>query len=100
MSAMWFSDATWGERTKRISWLIACVTFGTLALELALIRWTSAQVRVFAYFSNVVLICAFLGIGLGVALGRRRPGLVHTVLPCLLLLALPLAFSVPLDLVQ
>jgi hypothetical protein len=90
----------WASRFARVRVAIGLVTFGTLALELALIRWTSSQVRIFAYFNNVVLICAFLGIGLGIAMGRRRPGLVHTVLPCLLLLALPLAFSEPLGLVQ
>ncbi|HXB02740.1 MAG TPA: class I SAM-dependent methyltransferase [Opitutaceae bacterium] len=90
----------WAERKGQTPWLIGLTTFGILALELALIRWTSSQVRVFAYFNNIVLICAFLGMGLGVALGRRYPGLVHWVLPALLLLALPLAFSVPLHLVQ
>jgi spermidine synthase len=68
-------------------------TFGILALELAIIRWMSQQIRVFAYLNNVILIGAFLGMGLGVALGRRRPGLVHATLPVLLLLAVLLAFS-------
>jgi hypothetical protein len=94
------ADSRWAERKEQTPWLIGLTTFGILALELALIRWTSSQVRVFAYFNNIVLICAFLGMGLGVALGRRYPGLVHWVLPALLLLALPLAFSVPLQLVQ
>ena len=44
-------------------------TFGILALELAIIRWVSQQVRVFAYLNNVLLMAAFLGMGLGVAMG-------------------------------
>lgn len=94
------ADEKWALRTPAVSWSIALTTFGILALELALIRWTSSQVRIFAYFNNVVLICAFLGMGLGVALGRRHPGLVHGVLPALLVLALPLAFSERLELVH
>ena len=89
----------WTRRGANVSLSIGLVTFGTLALELALIRWTSSQVRVFAYFNNIVLICAFLGIGLGAALGAKRPGLIHSILPTLLVLALPLAFSEQLGLV-
>ncbi|HUR59119.1 MAG TPA: methyltransferase domain-containing protein [Opitutaceae bacterium] len=75
-------------------------TFAILVLELALIRWTSGQVRVFAYINNIVLITAFLGMGSGVALGRRWPGLVHATLPLLFLLALPVAFADALGLVH
>ncbi|HET7537147.1 MAG TPA: class I SAM-dependent methyltransferase [Candidatus Didemnitutus sp.] len=94
------TDGGWAEKQTGVRGRIALVTFGILALELGLIRWTSSQVRVFAYFNNVLLICAFLGMGLGVSLGRRWPGLVHLVLPLLLVLALPLAFSEPLGLVR
>ncbi|MDO8544273.1 MAG: class I SAM-dependent methyltransferase [Opitutaceae bacterium] len=80
--------------------MIGLTTFGILALELGLIRWTSSQVRVFAYFNNLVLIGSFLGMGVGVALGRRWPGLVHATLPLLLVVALPLAFAEQLSLVQ
>jgi len=93
-------DSSWAQDGKGVLGQIGLVTFGILALELAFIRWTSGQMRVFAYFNNVVLICAFLGMGLGVALGRRRPGLVHGVAPAVLLLALPLAFSDSLGLVR
>jgi len=93
-------DASWAERRESPSWLIGLITFGILALELALIRWTSGQVRVFAYVNNIVLITAFLGLGLGVALGRRYPGLVHGVLPALLLVALPVAGAETLGLVH
>src|SRR6478752_1084289 len=93
-------DSKWAERGGRPALQIGLTTFGILALELAFIRWTSSQVRIFAYFNNIVLIAAFLGMGLGVALGRRRPGLVHLVAPVLLVLALPLAFSEKLNLVH
>lgn len=93
-------DAGWVREGRGTLVQIGLVTFGILALELALIRWTSGQMRVFAYFNNVVLICAFLGMGLGVALGRTRPGWVHWVTPAVLLLALPLGFSESLGLVR
>lgn len=79
---------------------LALATFGILALELGIIRWTSSQIRVLAYFNNLMLIAAFLGMGLGVALGRRRPDLVHATLPLLLALALVVGFSDRLGLVN
>jgi spermidine synthase len=87
-------DPDWvASGSRRRLWQIAAVTFGFLALELALIRWASSQVRVLAYFNNLILIACFLGLGTGLALGRKCGGLVHAVLPALLVLALPLAFS-------
>jgi SAM-dependent methyltransferase len=46
-----------------------------LFLELALIRWTGANVLHLSYFSNFVLLGSFLGIGLGFLRARadRRP---------------------------
>lgn len=40
-------------------------------LELALIRWLPAQVLSLAYFSNIVLIGAFLGFGMGCLMSTR-----------------------------
>ncbi len=40
--------------------------------ELVLIRWTGSCVRIVAYYSNVVLISAFLGLGAGALLARHR----------------------------
>jgi len=37
---------------RRLWWSLGSVTYATLALELALIRWVSQQVRVFAYLNN------------------------------------------------
>lgn len=44
-----------------------------LFVELLLIRWIPANVIYVGYFSNFVLIASFLGIGLGILLGRARP---------------------------
>ena len=41
-----------------------------LFFELVVIRYLSSQIRVFAYLQNLPLIASFLGIGLGVVLGR------------------------------
>lgn len=92
-------DVSWANNRFPPGFYIALSTFGILALELALIRWTSTQIRVFAYFNNLVLIAAFWGMGMGVALGRKHPGLVHWTLPALFLLAIPVAFSENLHLV-
>ena len=76
---------------RRLGWRLFWATFSILALELAVIRWMSNQVRLFAYLNNVLLIGCFLGMGLGVMVGRRRPGLVHATLPVLAVLAAVLA---------
>jgi len=62
---------------------LALTTFSILVLELALIRWLGTQIRVAAYFANLVLLAAFLGMGLGVGLGRKHPGLSRWALPTL-----------------
>ena len=49
------------------------VSFLTLFLEVALIRWMPAYIRLLSYFSNFILLASFLGIGVGCLLaGRRR----------------------------
>ncbi|OYT71015.1 MAG: hypothetical protein CFK52_09395 [Chloracidobacterium sp. CP2_5A] len=81
----------WARRMSPAT--LGLATFAILALELALIRWTGAQVRIFAYFANLVLIAVFLGMGLGVALGRKHPALFKWTFPTLFALAALLAFS-------
>jgi len=88
-----FFDKDWSKAQEYPGRSIALSTFGILALELALIRWTSSQVRIFAYFNNIVLICAFLGMGSGVALGQRKPWLANFALPTLLLISIPIALA-------
>jgi predicted membrane-bound spermidine synthase len=47
-------------------------SFLILFLEVALIRWMPAYIRLLAYFSNFILLAAFLGIGVGCLLAPRR----------------------------
>jgi hypothetical protein len=79
---------------------VAVCTFAILALELGLIRWIGGQIRLVAYFANLILLAAFLGMGLGIALGRKRPGLVHAALPAIAVLSAVLAFAEPLHLMR
>jgi len=46
-------------------------SFLILFLELALIRWVPANVRLMGYFMNFILLAVFLGIGVGTLSGRR-----------------------------
>ncbi len=52
---------------------LIAASFVTLATELVLIRWVPGQVRVIAYFPNLILLAAFLGIGTGCLLQRKVP---------------------------
>jgi hypothetical protein len=47
-------------------------SFLVLFLEVALIRWIPAYVRLLSYFSNFILLASFLGIGVGCLLANRR----------------------------
>src|SRR6266550_4573303 len=68
-------------------------SFVVLFQELALIRWIGAEVRVLAYFPNVVLISAFLGLGVGSLLARRAPSLL-VFWPPMLLINIAAAFGI------
>jgi hypothetical protein len=67
--------------------VLIAASFVVLFQELALIRWSGAQVRVLAYFPNVILISAFLGLGIGALLARRARSLLMAWPPLLLLAA-------------
>ena len=49
--------------------------------ELVLIRWLGATIRVVAYFSNLVLISAFFGLGIGALLARFGARLERLIAP-------------------
>ncbi len=51
---------------------LALISFLTLYLELVVIRWLAAEVRIFSYFKNFPLFAAFLGFGVGCILARSK----------------------------
>jgi hypothetical protein len=59
--------------SRRLSLELVAASFVVLFQELTLIRWLPGQVRVLAYFPNLILMSAFLGLGIGCLRAGRRP---------------------------
>lgn len=57
---------------RRAGLELVLTSFVVLFQEVALIRWISGEVRVLAYFPNVILISAFLGLGIGSMRAGKR----------------------------
>ena len=65
------------------------ISFLSLFLEVLLIRWCGAEIRILAYLRNLTLLGCFLGLGLGYAASsRRRLGLGFTFATVALLVGL------------
>src|ERR1700720_1727418 len=64
------------------------LSFLMLFVELALIRWTGANIVYLSYFSNFVLLGSFLGIGLGFLRAKSRVDLFRWAPVALALLIL------------
>jgi len=60
-------------------------SFAILFVELLLIRWIPSNVKYIGFFSNFLLIASFLGIGLGILIGRN--GFNPRISPFAILLA-------------
>ena len=58
-------------------------SFLSLFLELLLIRWVPSQVRVVAYYGNLMLLSSFLGLGSGALLAKRGLSLSRLFAPFL-----------------
>src|SRR5215203_1136509 len=56
---------------RGLGWRLFALSFAALFLELMLIRWVPAVVRMVAYYANLMLISSFLGLGVGALLARR-----------------------------
>jgi len=62
---------------------VFALSFLALFLELMLIRWVPATVKIVAYYANLMLISSFLGLGLG-ALAASRQTRLFRAFPLLL----------------
>src|SRR4030066_2419868 len=51
---------------------LIAISFLSLFLELAIIRFTSSSVQVIAYFNNFLILSAFLGLGFGSILVDKK----------------------------
>lgn len=60
------------KSTRRLALELMAASFIVLFQELTLIRWLGGQIRVLAYFPNLILLSAFLGLGLGCLRGGKR----------------------------
>jgi SAM-dependent methyltransferase len=54
------------------NWKLLLISLVGLYLEMCFIRWISAEIRVFAYAKNLVLLACYLGFGLGNFLAHKR----------------------------
>ena len=72
---------------------LLAVSFVVLFQELALIRWLPTEVRVAAYFPNLILIGAFLGLGVGALRARGKPFMVLWPISLLTVIGLSWAMS-------
>ena len=68
-----------------------------LFVELLLIRWVPANVIYVGFFSNFLLMASFLGIGLGILLGRRGRPLLVSPFALLLLAVVALVYRAQLN---
>ncbi|MCX6956223.1 MAG: hypothetical protein NTV51_29160 [Verrucomicrobia bacterium] len=48
------------------------LSFTALFLELMVIRWAPSEVRLVAYYANLMLVSSFLGLGIGAIVGPRQ----------------------------
>lgn len=68
-----------------------------LFVELLLIRWIPANVKYVGFFSNFLLMASFLGIGIGILLGRHARRLVISPFGPLLLATVYLVYGAQLN---
>jgi spermidine synthase len=83
-------------RDNRVRLVLTSATL--LFVELLLIRWIPSEVRYIGFFANFVLMASFLGIGLGILIGRRYQVDAIGVFPLFLVAVVALISTIQLDL--
>jgi spermidine synthase len=76
----------------RPNYAIFLISVAGLFLEMALIRWISTEIRLFAYLQNTVLVVCFLGLGMGCFVCKKPFSIRQMLMPLfvlVLLLAIP-----------
>ncbi|MDQ3068161.1 MAG: methyltransferase domain-containing protein [Acidobacteriota bacterium] len=76
--------------------MIFLASFLVLFLEVALIRWMPAYIRLLSFFSNFILLASFLGIGVGCLMAGSRRRLFY-IFPLLQLLVIGAVFAGKLE---
>ena len=66
---------------KRDAFELVLISLLALFLELAIIRWLSTEVRIFAYFKNFALMASFLGFGTGCLLHQHSERMFYSWFP-------------------
>lgn len=69
------------------------ISFVILFLELVCIRWIPSYVRYLSYFSNFILLGAFLGVGIGTLMSRGNYSLLKFFPASFLITAVVVAFA-------
>lgn len=83
--ALSLSQVADSEITRRRGLELSSLSFLALFLELMVIRWAPAVVRLIAYYANLILISSFLGLGVGAIIGKKRKSLFAWLPPLLLI---------------
>ena len=60
---------------KNAALQLFAVSAASLYFELAIIRWLSSEIRIFAYFKNIPLMACLFGLGLGMAMAHSKKDL-------------------------
>ena len=76
---------------------LVLVSATVLFTELLLIRWIPANIRYVGFFPNFLLIASFLGIGVGILLGRRFSKVAVSPFPFVLFAVVLLVANVQLN---